>query len=366
VKKRILLGANDVGNGHISRQKCIIHELLKCNVELVLAVTEKSRVQYEAEFPEIKKILINISWIQCNNDGIDFKETLHRYRNRIRKKDQFESFLEFAVEARQCFDGCPPDIVMTDFEANVTWFAYAMNLPLICLDQQSKLLYIGEEEIDGITIVRDRALLRFYFPKADYRFISSFFPIDIEKKEGITFLPPIIRDLKKEKLDRSKIVVYFSPFTNDVKLLKQVLDMMTERTDYHFVVYSKLEFKDYEQYPHLTFKSIGESFEKDISDCCCILSSAGHQLISEAISLDIPLYVFTFSTYDQKYCAKMVEKYNLGKIMRQFDQIEFDAFLQNLELYRRNISAFRKKYWTDSWSDILLGVLSAKFGISRL
>ena len=363
MKKRILLGANDVGNGHISRQKCIIHELLKCDVELMLAVTEKSIVQYEAVFPEIKKIRINIPWIQCNNDGIDFKETLHIYRNK--KKDQFESFLEFAVEARQCFDGCPPDIVMTDFEANVTWFAYAMNLPLICLDQQSKLLYIGEEEIDGITIVRDRALLRFYFPKSDYRFISSFFPIDI-KKEGITVLPPIITNLKKQKMDQSKIVVYFSPFTNDENLLKQVLDMLTERIDYHFVVYSKLEFKNYEQYPHLTFKRIGVDFEKDISDCCCILSSAGHQLISEAISLDIPLYVFTFPTYDQKYCAKMVERYKLGKIMRRFDQTEFDGFLQNLESYRRNISVFRKKYWTDSWSSIFLNVLSTKFGISRL
>ena len=364
MKKRILLGANDVGNGHISRQKCIIHELQKCNVELVLAVTEKSIVQYEAAFPEIKKIRINIPWIQCENDGIDFKETLNRYRNT--KMDQFESFLEFAVEARQCFDGCPPDIVMTDFEANVTWFAYAMDLPLICLDQQSKLLYIGEEEIDGITIARDRALLRFYFPKADHRFISSFYPIDIEKKEEITVLPPVIRNLKKEKMDRSKIVVYFSPFTNDVKLLEQVLDMLTERTDYHFVVYSKLDFKNYEQYPHLTFKRIGETFENDISDCCCILSSAGHQLISEAISLDIPLYVFTFPTYDQKYCAKMVERYKLGKTMRRFDQIEFDDFLQNLELYRRSISAFRKKYWTSSWDDVMLDVLNEKYGIHRM
>ena len=35
---KIILGVCDIGNGHISRQKCIIKELLKCNVELVLAV----------------------------------------------------------------------------------------------------------------------------------------------------------------------------------------------------------------------------------------------------------------------------------------------------------------------------------------
>ena len=62
----------------------------------------------------------------------------------------------------------------------------------------------------------------------------------------------------------------------------------------------------------------------------------------------------------------IVQRYKLGKTMRRFDQIEFDDFLQNLELYRRNISAFRKKYWTSSWDDVMLDVLNEKYGIHRM
>ncbi len=52
--KKILLGVCDIGNGHTNRQKCIIKELLKCNVELVLALTENSTKNFDSEFPEIK------------------------------------------------------------------------------------------------------------------------------------------------------------------------------------------------------------------------------------------------------------------------------------------------------------------------
>ena len=57
--KKILLGVCDIGNGHISRQKCIIKELLKCNVELILAVTDNSIRKFDYEFPEIEKIMMS-------------------------------------------------------------------------------------------------------------------------------------------------------------------------------------------------------------------------------------------------------------------------------------------------------------------
>jgi hypothetical protein len=362
--KKILLGVCDIGNGHISRQKCIIRELLKCNVELILAVTENSIMKFDYEFPEIKKVLINIPWVSCDNEGVNFEDTLRRYRDS--KKDQFESFLEFSVKVRQCFHGDPPDIVMTDYEPNVAQFAYAMNIPLICMEQHSKFLYLHSEEIDGVTINEGAARLRFFFPKVDYRFISSFSPISIEDKEGVTVLSPIIRKLTKSKIDQSKIVVYFSPYTDDTKQFEKVLEMLTERRNYRFVIYSELKFNNYEKYPQFTFKRIGEKFIDDISDCCCIISSAGHQLISESISINTPVLVYCFSTYDQKHCAKMVEEYKLGKVIKRFDKKEFDDFLNDLELYRRNMFAFRQEYWTASWDDTMLNVLNDKYGIHKM
>ena len=274
--------------------------------------------------------------------------------------------MKFAVKARQAFDGDPPDIVMTDYEPNVAQFAYAMNIPLICMEQHSKFLYLDNIEIDGLTINEGAARLRFFFPKVDHRFISSFSPICIGGKNGVTVLPPIIRKLKKSKIDQSKIVVYFSPYTNDIKQFVRVLEMLTERRDYRFVIYSELQFGYYEKYPHFIFKKIGEEFIDDISNCRCIISSAGHQLISEAISLNTPVLVYCFSTYDQKFCAKMVEDYQLGKVIKRFDKEEIDDFLNDLEFYTRKMIDFRKVYWTASWDHMMLNVLNEKYGIHKM
>lgn len=41
---------------------------------------------------------------------------------------------------------------MTDYEPNVAQYAYAVNRPLICLEQQSKFLYLSEEKIEHYSI----------------------------------------------------------------------------------------------------------------------------------------------------------------------------------------------------------------------
>ena len=62
----------------------------------------------------------------------------------------------------------------------------------------------------------------------------------------------------------------------------------------------------------------------------------------------------------------MVEEYKLGKVIRRFDIKEFDDFLNDLELYRRNMIVFRQEYWTASWDDTMLNVLNDKYGIHKL
>ena len=128
------------------------------------------------------------------------------------------------------------------------------------MDQHSKFLFLDSEAINGFTTNEGVSRLRFFFPKADHRFISTFSPIEIREKEGVTVLPPIIRKLAKNKTDRSKIVVYFSPYTDDRKQFERVLDMLTEQGDYHFVIYSDLEFSGYQQVDYCYLKLDADSF----------------------------------------------------------------------------------------------------------
>lgn len=363
-KKRILVGICDIGNGHISRQKCIIEELIKCNVEIVLAVTANCMMYFNSVFPDLKKVMIHIPWIFCNNEGVDFKATLARYRRD--KKDQFKLFLEFAAGVQECFMGENPELIISDYEPNVAQFAYAMNIPLICMEQQSKFLFLDNVSIDGLTINEEIARLRYFFPKADYRFISSFFPVETVDKSEATIFPPILKKLVRKEIEKSKVIIYFSPYTNDVKQFECVLDMVKTRNDYRYVIYSKCDFEGYQDCENFIFKKIGEGFNEDISNCNFIISSSGHQLISEAISMEIPLFIFSFSTYEQRYNAKMVEKYEIGRRIERFEEAEFEDFLNHLEVYRGNMKRFKDKYWKASWDKILMSELEKRYGIHRV
>ena len=360
-KIRLLIGICDIGNGHINRQRCIIDELMKCNVEIVLAVTKKSIIFFDSLYPDLKKVIIHIPRVYCDNQGIEFENTLRRYKKV--GVDQYEKFLEFAIDVQKCFGGKIPDICMSDYEPNVAQFSYAINKPLISMEQQSKLLYMDSNPINGLTINEEIARLKYFFPKVTHRFISSFFPIEDFKDEKVTVLPPILKDIKRKISKKNKGIIYFSPYADDYEQFIKILDLAKKEENFTFYVYTNIEFKNYHGIDHIIFKKISDEFNEDISDCNFIISSSGHQLISEAIYLAIPVYIFTFHTFEQNYNARMVEKYKVGARINDFSLEEFHSFIKHIDLYKQNIKSFKEKYWGNTWTSVFMDNLEEKFGI---
>jgi uncharacterized protein (TIGR00661 family) len=124
-----------------------------------------------------------------------------------------------------------------------------------------------------------------------------------------------------------------------------------------------LTFSNYRK-ENLNFKTIGESFEKDLYNCKFIISSSGHQLISEAINLEIPIYTFPLKTYEQNYNCDMVEKYNLGKKIISCDENEFNIFLSNINEYVQNMKKHKQLYWKDRWETLFLKEMIQKYNVA--
>ena len=358
---RLLIGVCDIGNGHINRQRCIINILLKCNVDIVLAVTKRSVSSFNSLYPQLKKVIVSIPWVYCNNQGVDFVNTLNRYKDA--NEDLYKSFLEFAVKVQECFEGELPDLVMSDYEPNVAQFAYACDIPLIGMEQQSKMLYIDSEPLAGLTINEEIARLKYFFPKVTDRVISSFFPVDRLEKENVIVLPPILKTIKKVAPIKNKVIVYFSSYADDYEQFTKVLELAKKEGKYTFYVYTKLEFDNYKGVDNIIFKRISDEFNENISDCNLIISSSGHQLISEAISLEKPLFIFSFHTFEQNYNALMVEKFQLGVKGKEFSTDEFENFVDSIETYRQNMISYKQQYWPNSWDETFIDVLDNKYGI---
>lgn len=364
--KKILLGICGIGNGHINRQRQIIDKLLSYDVDLVLAVPSNAYERMTIHYPTLKILPVYVPWVYCNNDGIDFQRTINSYVSD--KKDLFESFLKFAILVQEAFDGFNPDFVMTDYEPNVAQFAYATNIPLICLDQHSKFLAMPHDIINGCAIKIETSRLNFFFPKADTRYVSTFFEISPSRADyNIVVLPPIVKNLKRqETYCERKVLVYFSTYTQNPFFYTKVMEMIKKYPTFNFVIYTDLEFDNYRNSSNITFKPISDDFNNDLLDCSFIISPGGHQLISEAIYLGIPMMVFPLNTYDQNCCCRAVTDNNLGKMLSDFSIEEFDSFLEEIERFRENIKTYRMNFWKKTWDSVLFADLECKYGIRKL
>ncbi|MDR0404996.1 MAG: hypothetical protein LBH37_04370 [Oscillospiraceae bacterium] len=361
--KKILIGICGIGNGHMNRQRLIIDNLLQYDVDIVLAITQKDYDLFDSLYPTIKKVLIHAPWIIYNDVGIDFESTKTKYlQSGI---DYFGSFLDFSISVQKAFNGNNPDFVMTDYERNVAQFAYATGRPLVCLDQHSKFLTLSTETINNFSADVGNSMLLYFFPKAEKRYVSSFFKIEDDKKFNIETIPPVLKNIQKGQVNSNKAVVYFSPYTSEVCSYSKILELIKNYKNYEFNIYTYLEFPDYYKYDNLIFKKIGDQFNNDLSDCSFIVSSSGHQLIVEAINLEIPLYIFPLDTYDQNYCCHFVEKHGLGKKINTCETQEFNNFIENLDLYRENMKKHKSIHYKDKWDKILFEKLERAFGIER-
>lgn len=347
---KVLIGICGIGNGHLSRQTNVINLLMNNNHEIVIATTKNNTNYFKSKFSEFKVLEISIPWIACNSKGIDFETSIKKYQEE--KIDQFSEFLKFSMNVENAFSGVP-DLVITDYEPNVAQYSYAADIPLICMEQQSKFLYLDEVKISNFSILEEKKRINYFFPKYSYKVISSFFPITIKEK-NVKVVTPIISPLNEIKHKKNHILVYFSPYENSDKY-KKIVRALEDIPNHNVIVYTKEDF-DIDS-NNITFKSYSNEFKNDLENAYCLISTAGHQLLSESISIEVPAYLIPLSTYEQNYNAKMIEKYDLGKISNNINAEEINQFIKEIPYYKKKIIKFKNKYYKNNWEKSLLEII---------
>lgn len=346
--KKILIGICGIGNGHINRQACVIKLLIENGFEVLMATDKNSIPKLKNIFPNEKIVELTIPWIVSDESGINFKETL-KYYNDI---DWYKKILESSIKIEEALNG-KPDLVITDYEPNVAQYAYAAGVPLITMEQQSKFLYLDEIEIENQSIKEEKYRLNYFFPRYNKKIISSFFPINLNQNDVVQ-VPPIISENNKSNKTEDFILVYLSPHSDSYKY-NELLEIIGKIKDKKFKVYSKnfLEYKDKYIFDNIEYSDFNLNFKKDLSKCSCLVTTAGHQLISEAISLNIPIYAMPLDTYEQNYNALMIEKYKLGT-NEIINEKNIYNFISKRDKYIKNIKKHKEKYYKESWKEIFL------------
>jgi len=346
--KKILLGVCSIGQGHFNRQKLIIAYFLKKGMKIII-VTSGNEIFFKSKFPMVEIVKCSVPWIITNNNGIDFENSLLCHKKN--KIDFFEEFLRMSIQIEKKFGGVP-DLVISDYEPNVAKYAYSRNIPLVNLEQQSKfLLYDNNIVKNNIAIKEETSRLNYFFPKSDLKIISSFFPIEFKLTENIYRIPPIINLENKYKVsDNNYVTVYFSTYggENSRRIFEKILKMISTIDNYEFKIYSELKFDNYKK-DNIIFYNFSDQFIQHLRNSLFVISTAGHQLISECILYEKPMLLTAFNTFEQNFNLSMVNKYKLGSTINNFEKSDIVNFVEKKENYSNNIREFKQKYWKKSW-----------------
>ncbi len=236
------------------------------------------------------------------------------------------------------------NLVISDFEPFSRWFARALDIPLITIDNQliSQLCRIKFPlkyfpEFIGIRT------LEFFYPLGDYRFITSFnlklTPVRKIFHPNTFVVPPILRkeifELQSKK--ENFVLVYQTAPIYKKKLFK----IFREKPEEKFVCYN-LGLPS--QTRNIILKKFSEKeFFNDLSRCKGVILNGGFTLISEAIYLKKPILSLPIKgDFEQILNGLLVEKSGYGIFSLKIEKDVLDKFLNHLSIFEKNLDKYKQ------------------------
>jgi len=326
---KILYGVAGEGSGHSSRAKEIITHLQKRGHKVKVVSYDKGYKNLSPHF-DVEKIF-GLHFVYKKNE-VQYIPTL--FKNLLKTNEATKS-VNKVVKIVEDFQ---PDFIFTDFEPISGLVANIKKLPLISIDNQHRLTnmkieYPKKYEQDAIAAKAVTNLMVF---NSKACLVTSFFRSKALRK-GTYVFPPILRNeiLKLKTKEGDYILVYFtSKFGEMLEILKKI--------NKKFVVYG---FNQNKKEENLIFKKASRTtFLHDLAGCQGIIANSGFTLMTEALYLRKPyLAVPVKGQFEQVLNAYYLEKLGYGKYWDELDREKIEAFLYNLDYYKKELKKYQKE-----------------------
>ncbi|MFC1769409.1 MJ1255/VC2487 family glycosyltransferase [Nanoarchaeota archaeon] len=232
-----------------------------------------------------------------------------------------------------------PSLAISDFEPATVWWANILGVPLVNIDNQHTI--VGTEidlpKKEKRSYLFLKAVIKFLVPHAD-RYISTTFFFNKKTKKNLDLVPPILRKeiLELKPKNGNHILVYQTSRSN--KRLIPTLKGIDEK----FIVYGL--GKDRID-GNIEFKRRNElSFYNDLSSCKAVITNGGFTLIGEALYLGKPVFSNVIGgQFEQIVNGYYIDKLGYGIMRIRISKKEVENFINNLEVYRKNIRLYKKE-----------------------
>ena len=321
--KKVLYGICGIGLGHMYRQLPIM-EALKGQAKIAIFAYGESLKFCEEHFAEdahIQVIPVAVPFVVGDATGLNFARSLAHEAN----QQNFWEINTVAIAQAQAFIG-KPDVVLTDYEPVSAQYAYIYDAPLYTLDQQSKYL-VGDypERVGSVSLIDEVQRLRMFFPKAHKRVVFSFFDVNVKPQyadEAQVVRPILRRELQglKREVKKGCFLIYLSAQGGHRQSIEEIQEVYSAFPECHFQVFDGKNADD-------------SAFIEALRTCAGVISTAGHSLMSEAVTLGIPVYAMPLNIYEQKMNALKIEEMGQGVNRPAFTLEGFEAFQSFCEAF---------------------------------
>ncbi len=298
---KIFYGVQGTGNGHITRARAMARELSKAGFEVQFQFTGRPANQFfDMDVFNDYQYRQGLTF-STNNGQVSYFKTV------------LESHPVNFIKDIKSLDLSDYQVILGDFEPVTAWAARL---------QKKKVVGIGHQYAFNHAVPRTGSdplaeMVMKYFAPANLGIGLHWHHFDQP------ILPPIVEPTKlKASVNANKILVYL-PFENQAKIVQ----LLKPYKDYNFLLYSPSPVDS--EYDHITcFPLSRDGFQRDLHDCCGIISNAGFELVSEALQLGKKILVKPLhAQMEQLSNAEALKQLNYGSTMHDIDAETIEQWL---------------------------------------
>jgi uncharacterized protein (TIGR00661 family) len=226
-----------------------------------------------------------------------------------------------------------PDVIISDAEVWTHRVAESLKIPRISFDHIGLMAYCQPpvEWLDRPAAWFDAQCYRWLMRQPDRILVSSFYPVPSNRPE-IKIVGPLLRQAVREvpQSHGNHLLAYFNQGKDQLR--PKILEALAGAGRPVHVYGSDRR----DQEGPLQFLPLSNlPFLEDLASCHAVISTAGNQLIGEAIFLGKPVCVIPEACVEQRLNAAAVERLGIGMRVsaRRFSAEQVRTFLRNHDDY---------------------------------
>ncbi len=328
---RIAYGVMGYGRGHAMRTMSVLPALMKHHDITVFTANDA----YEVLSPKFPCVRIPIFHYRYNKSGQ--LSTLKTVSENLSPMSDLLLHGKGMDAVEREFRARGIDLVISDSEAWCHRAAQKLGIPRISFDHVGILAYCKPHfppEL-WLTGMRDAIGYRSLMGIPERILISSFYPAQ-GKYPGVKLVGPMLRDIvKATKPTRGDYLLAY--FNKGEHQYRPNIDRALRLLDIPVRVYGT-PYRG--QAENLDFRPLSnDGFVQDLAGCRAVLSTAGNQLIGEAIHFGKPILAVPEDAFEQRLNAHMIERMGVGmqSTLGGLTPSDIDRFLANENSYRSHM-----------------------------